>query len=355
MNMTIKKNIITLYSVVCLTLLTSCTKTTIDENSTPQPIKSQDIVPVVILGGGIAGLTASIYLQQSNIPALVIEGPKPGGALGQSHEVNNWPGEYHVSGASIVEKIKKHALSSGATIMDGIVQNVMFTSLPYQITIALADGTIKTIATHTCIIAMGTEPNFLHIPGEQGEDGFWGRGVSNCAVCDGAFYKNKKVVVVGGGDSAVEQAHYLSNIASSVTMLIRKDIFAAKDKKALDLLLKKENVSVRFNTAPHQIEGDAYGVTAIHTTNTKTNKQETIAVDGVFLAIGSRPNTTLFKDQLELTPQGFIALKNHQETSRPGIFAAGDIADNHFVQAITAAGDGCRAALQAKRFLDTLS
>lgn len=335
-------------------ILAGCHQASHDEVVKNMVSYGDHVKPVVILGGGIAGLTAAMYLQQSNIPTIVIEGPKPGGALGQSHEVNNWPGIYGVTGAKIVDNIKQHALWSGATIIEGMVKKIDCKQYPFVLDIEKGyEGEVETIQTLSCIVAMGTEPNVLGIPGERGEDGYWGRGVSNCAVCDGAFYKNKRVVVIGGGDSAVEQALYLSHLAQCVTVLVRKDAFAAKDKKALSRLLQKQNVVVRFMSSPKCIHGDGQGVVSIDVGDTVKNTVENIEVDGVFLAIGSHPNTDIFKGQLELDARGFIVLKEHQATSVRGIFAAGDIADAQFVQAITAAGDACRAALQVKRFLDS--
>jgi thioredoxin reductase (NADPH) len=314
-----------------------------------------DTVPVVVLGGGVAGLTAAIYLSQANVPVLVIEGPKPGGALSQSQGVRNWPGEYNVPGAQIMQKIKNHALACGVQILQAQVTAVNVRQVPFTFDLEpLANGQKTTVKAAACIIAMGTEPNFLNVPGERGAGGYWGRGVSNCAVCDGFFFKNKQVAVVGGGDAAVEEASYLANLAAAVTILVRKNTFRAKDVKARERLVTRPNVKVLFNTSIKEIKGDGKGVTGVLIENSTTGEQQTLPVNGVFLAIGSRPNTDLFKGQLELDARGFVVLKHHQAASVAGVFAAGDVADPHFVQAITAAGDGCRAALQVKKYLEEI-
>lgn len=338
--------------VLCAVLLSGCLRST-DEVRQSSVTFDQDTLPVVVLGGGVAGLTAAIYLAQANIPTVVIEGPKPGGALSQSQGVRNWPGQYNVSGAEIVQSIKKHALTCGVQILRARVDAVDVRRTPFTFTLEpMVEGEKKTIKAASCIIAVGTEPNFLDIPGERGDGGYWGRGVSNCAVCDGFFFKGKQVMVVGGGDAAVEEASYLANLASTVTLAIRKDNFRAKDVKARDRLAARPNVKILFNTSIKEVTGDGKKVTGVRIENNKTREQQALPIDGVFLAIGSRPNTDLFRGQLNLDERGFIVLKQHQAASVPGVFAAGDVSDPYFVQAVTAAGDGCRAALQVKKYLD---
>ncbi len=344
-----------LTGALCLLFFIGCLRST-DETVKPQSQVAFDreTHPVVVLGGGVAGLTAAIYLTQANIPVVVIEGPKPGGALSQSHAVRNWPGEYQVPGAEILKKIKDHALACGARILQARVTAVDVRQRPFTFELEqIMEGKKTTLKAASCIVAMGTEPNFLGVPGERGDEGYWGRGVSNCAVCDGFFFKGKRVVVVGGGDAAVEEASYLADLAAEVTVLIRKDVFRAKDVKARERLVARPNVKVLFNTQIKEIKGDGKKVTAVALTS-KSAELRDMPVDGVFLAIGSRPNTDLFNGQVELNAQGFMILKNHQETSVPGVFAAGDVCDPLFVQAITAAGDGCRAALQVKKNLESI-
>lgn len=314
---------------------------------------TEGVVPIVVLGGGVAGLTASLYLAQANIPCTLIEGPKPGGALAQSHSVRNWPGEVDAPGADIVQKIKKQAQENGVTVVQESVVSVDFSSWPYLIK-SQQDGVsdIKQYRALSCVVAMGTEPNYLGIPGETGPDGYWGRSVSNCAVCEGSLFKDQSVIVVGGGDAAIVEAGYLADIARDVTIVVRKNHFRAKDLKARDRVLAKPNVKVFFESRIIKIQGDGTRVTSVVIERVDTGEYKNHPVDGVFLAIGSRPNTALFKDQLACDERGFLILQEHQATSKSGVFAAGDVCDDVFVQAITSAGQGCMAALQAKKFLE---
>ena len=306
--------------------------------------------PVVILGGGMAGLTAAVYCSQANIPCLVIEGPKPGGALSQSHSVRNWPGVEQAPGADIVGNLRKQALAGGVTIVNQKVTGVMFNEWPRIVqTQDVQDSTVaKRIKALTVIIAMGTEPNLLGIPGETEN---WGKGVSNCAVCEGSLYKDKNVAIVGGGDAAITEADYLADIAKKVTIFVRKDFFRAKDIKAKEKTLARPNVEVKFNAEVDKVIGNGSKVTSLVLRNNLKKQTSDFSVDGLFLAIGSRPNTTLFKNKLELDGSGFIVLKKNQETSVRGVYAGGDVSDFEFVQAVTAASDGCKSALQAIKLL----
>lgn len=306
--------------------------------------------PVVIIGGGMAGLTAAVYCSQANIPCLVIEGPKPGGALGQSHSVRNWPGVEQAPGADIVGSVRKQAVAGGVKIINQKVTGVQLNQWPRIIQAQdLYDSSkTNTIKALTVIIAMGTEPNLLGIPGEKEN---WGIGVSNCAVCEGSLYKGKNVVIVGGGDAAITEADYLADIAKKVTIFVRKDYFRAKDIKAKEKTLALPNVEVMYNTEVTKVINDGSKVSSLVICNNAKNEESDFAVDGLFLAIGSRPNTALFKDQLELDRNGFIVLKKNQETSIKGVYAGGDVSDYEFVQAVTASSDGCKSALQAIKFL----
>lgn len=325
-------------------------------------------IPVVILGAGTGGLTASIYLAQANLNPVIIAGHKLGGALTQSHSVRNWPGVIDAPGAVITENIKNHALANNVIILQEKVIRVDFSQHPFVITTQSLEhpDQQKTIKALSCIIAMGTEPHYLGIPGETGPHGYWGHGVSNCAVCEGPLYKDKNVLIVGGGDAAIAEASYLAGIAKTVTIIVRKDHLRAKDLRAQELVLARPNVTLLLNTELKEIIGDGRRITHAKLYTNKTSKsschpelvsgslQETIPIDGIFLAIGSSPNTVLFKGQLELDTNGFIVRKNIQETSIEGVFAIGDVTDHEFVQAITAAGDGCKAALQTKKYLEKI-
>lgn len=302
------------------------------------PIKDK-IHEVAILGGGVAGLTSALYLGRGGITPLVIEGKLPGGLLTQSHLIQNFPGELSISGEALMEKMKKQAAQAGALFLPAEVTGVDFKKRPFRImTKNLATGELKTLLAKSCIIAMGSSPRLLQVPGEKE---FWGRGVSNCALCDGALYRKGNVAIVGGGDAAVIEALYLSQIADKVHVLVRKGEFRAKEKSRLALLQGKKNVEIHFHTEVKAIEGDKNGLQKIVLSNGSA-----LPLDALFLAIGSDPNTSLFKDQLELSDGNYIALKKGQEASVPSVFAVGDIVDPRYRQAITAAADGAKAAIE---------
>lgn len=304
--------------------------------------------PIVILGGGVGSLTSAIYLGRAGASPLVIEGPTPGGLLTQSHTVQNWPGVMEIDGAQLTEKMREQAEANGARFLGEEVIGVDFSKRPLLITTRALDGSEAThqIQAESCIIAMGTKPNFLGIPGEGT---YWGRGVTNCAICDGALYKGKVVGVVGGGDAAVLEALYLSNIAKEVHVFVRKDSLKAIEEKRVEALREKPNVKFYYNTTVQEVQGEGENVTGVIL---KTgSKKRAFPLDGLFLAIGSTPNTVLFKNALKLDERGYILLEKDQETSIRGIYAIGDIVDPIYKQAVTAAGDGSRAALQAQQYL----
>ncbi|MCK4499571.1 FAD-dependent oxidoreductase, partial [Candidatus Babeliales bacterium] len=311
----------------------------------------KDTYSGVIIGGGPAGLTSAIYLAQAQYKPLLVEGKTPGGALTQSHAVHNWPGEKNISGAKLMEQIRDHALHTGAKIESEEVVSVDFSAWPYKLTVkSILSGKERGIKALACIVATGSIPNFLGVPGERGDDGYFGRGVSTCAVCDGIFYRGKIVAIVGGGDSAIVEAGYLSSLAKEVHILVRKEAFRAANG-VKDRVLTLPNVKVHFNTEVQEIVGDGKKVTHAKIVNNKTNEESDLPIDGLFLAIGSHPNTAFFAGQIECDQNGYIILKKDQQTSKDGVFAAGDVADPIYKQAITSAGDGCRAALQAMEFL----
>ncbi|MBY0352837.1 FAD-dependent oxidoreductase [Candidatus Babeliales bacterium] len=306
--------------------------------------------PVVVLGGGIAGFTAANYLVQANVPTVVLEGPKPGGALAQSPSVRNWPGVLDAPGADIMKSLREQAVHYGATVLPESVTSVRFDAWPFELDVRdVNTNATRTIKALSCIVATGAEPNYLGIPGEQE---FWGKGVTNCAVCDGGLCKGKDVVVVGGGDSAVLEAAYLAGIARSVTLVVRKDYFRANDKKKRDQVLALPNVTVLYNTRVTQVHGDGKHMTHLSLENDTAKTKR--PMDGLFLAIGARPNTGIVANALELDAHGYLVLKNGQATSVDGVFAAGDVCDPVYKQAVTSAGGGCAAALQVQAFLDDL-
>ncbi len=307
--------------------------------------------PVVVLGGGVGALTSALYLSRAGLQPIVIEGPQPGGLITQSHAVQNWPGEFEITGHELAEKVRKQAEMNGVRFYRETVTKVDFSKRPFQITTrSLDDETERTLQVESVVIAMGTKPNHLGVPGETGLDGYWGRGVTNCAICDGNLYRDAVVGVVGGGDAAVLEGLYLSNIAKQVNLFVRKDSFKGVEGKRLEALLSKSNVKVFFDTTVEEIKGDGAKVTSV-ALKTKNKELQNLPLDGLFLAIGSTPNTQIFKGALDLDPQGYISLKKDQETSVAGVYAIGDIVDPVFKQAISAAGDGAKAALQMQQYL----
>ena len=310
--------------------------------------------PVIVMGGGVAGLTAANYMAQANIPSLLLEGAKPGGALAQSDSVRNWPGEIALPGMAIIKKLKDQVLAAGVTISPEEVIHVDFACWPYSCQVRnVQTNAVRTIKMLSCIIALGAEPHYLKIPGEQGIDGYWGKGVTNCAVCDGSLYRGKNVAVVGGGDSAIVEALYLAGIAKQVTVFVRKNSLRAKDLRNVARAQQHNTITFVFNTIVTKIVGDGKQVTGLELRNTKTGNTETRAMDGLFLALGASPNTKLFSKQLVCDELGYIVVTEGQRANLPGVFAAGDCADPVYKQAVTSASDGCKAALNAQEFLRT--
>jgi thioredoxin reductase (NADPH) len=315
-------------------------------------LPAEEVYPVVVLGGGVGGLTSSLYLSRAGIPPLVIEGPKPGGAITQSPSVQNWPGEMLISGADLVDKIHQQATSSGAHFRMEEVVGVDTSSRPFTVSLRSLIDPEKTskIKAASLIIALGSTPNFLNVAGEKE---YWLKGVYNCAVCDGSLFKDKTVAVIGGSDSALIEAHYLSHIAKKVYLIVRGTSLRSIEEARKHSLLQKENVEVLYQTTVQEIKGNGERTTHLVVKNGK-GRTSKVEAEGVFLAIGSTPNSKLFADSLELDEKGYIILKKDQETSIPGVYAIGDIVDPHYKQAVSAAGDGAKAALQAEKYLSSL-
>ncbi|MBU4270151.1 FAD-dependent oxidoreductase [Candidatus Dependentiae bacterium] len=336
--------------VICLFFLVGCLNYSSSKNIKRFNIDNikydKQTYPVVIIGGGIGGLTSSIYLSQANIKHILIEGQNPGGAITSAHAVCNWPGEKNISGSDLMDKIKNHAKDSGANISAAKVTNVDFSTWPYLIKIIDNDGE-KTISAISCIIATGATPNMLNIPGEEK---YFGRGVSKCATCDGSFYKNKTVAIVGGGNTAISDALYLSEIAQKIYLIVRKDFLRAAGKMT-ELVKSYPNIEILYNTNVKEVIGDDEKVTGLKIYNSKENKESEILVDAMFLAIGATPNSKLFSNQVEMDNFGYLTVKNGQKTSKSGIFAVGDICEPEYKQLIIASGQGAKAAMQAQKFL----
>lgn len=307
----------------------------------------KNVFPIVIIGSGPAGLTAGLYGARAKKSTLIIEGSKPGGLLTETSYVENWPGHKAILGKDLMANIREQVERLGATFIDDSVEKVDFSQWPYAIT--TDDG--KIIYALTVIIATGASPSSLNIPGEKE---YWGRGVTSCAICDAPFYNNKEVVVIGGGDSSVAEAIQLAAFAKKITILVRKDKMRAA-ASSQDLLLGHKHISVLYNIEPKEILGNETHVTGIKLFNNKTKDTFEMPIDGVFLAIGHKPNTGLFKGSIELDSEGYIVIKPHSmATSVPGVFAAGDVEDRRYRQAIVSAGDGSCAALDADAFLNEI-
>lgn len=308
--------------------------------------ETQTTHKLIIIGSGPAGLTAGVYAGRAGLAPLIIDGSLPGGQLMTTTTVENWPGEVSIFGADLMIKMRDHAQTYGAQFQGGTVTSVNFQQKPFSIT--LSDETV--LHAESVIIANGSSHKKLGCPGEQE---YFGRGVTVCATCDAPFYKGKRVVVVGGGNSAMTEAEHLTHFASHVTILQLPSTITATDP-IKDKVLNHPNVNVICNAQTTEIVGDGNAVTGITYKDLTTGSLTTLPAEGVFVAIGLLPNTAPYKGQLELTQYGHIKLSGLTTTSVEGIFAAGDIADGVYQQAISSAGDGCRAALDAQRYLASL-
>lgn len=307
---------------------------------------------VLILGSGPAGYTAAIYAARANLNPVLITGMEQGGQLTTTTDVDNWPADADgVQGPELMERFKAHAERFGTEMIFDQIVSVDFSQRPYTLK---GDGG-NTYTCNSLIICTGASAMYLGLPSEQE---FMGRGVSGCATCDGFFYKNQDVIVVGGGNTAVEEALYLSNICKTVTLVHRRDTFRSEPILTDKLMqsVEKGNIKLKLFTELDEVLGDASGVTGARLRNNKDNTTEDLAVTGVFIAIGHHPNTELFEGKLDMK-DGYIITKSGLEgmatmTSVPGVFAAGDVQDTIYRQAITSAGTGCMAALDAQRWLD---
>lgn len=299
---------------------------------------------VVIIGSGPAGLTAAIYTARANLSPLLIEGWQSGGQLTTTTEVENYPGfGKGIMGPELMKEMRAQAERFGTEFLTGDVSAVDFEQRPFAITV---DGE-ETIAAKTVIIATGASAVQL---GLKNESRLIGHGVSTCATCDGFFFRDKELIVVGGGDSALEEAIFLTKFATKVSIVHRRDKLRAS-KILQDRAMKNEKISFVWNTVVEDILGD-HVVTGVRLKNVVTGKTSDLLCAGVFVAIGHRPNTALFAGQLDMDQQGYIRTHTGTATSVPGVFAAGDVQDQTYRQAVTAAGTGCMAAIDAERFLE---
>ncbi|EHR6177530.1 thioredoxin-disulfide reductase [Vibrio parahaemolyticus] len=309
---------------------------------------------LLILGSGPAGYTAAVYAARANLNPVLVTGMQQGGQLTTTTEVENWPGDAEgLTGPALMERMKEHAERFETEIVFDHINEVELSQRPFRL-----KGDSGEYTCDALIISTGASAKYL---GLESEEAFKGRGVSACATCDGFFYRNQKVAVVGGGNTAVEEALYLSNIASEVHLIHRRDSFRAEKILINHLMDKVENGNIILHTdrTLDEVLGDDMGVTGVRIKDVNTGTTEDLEVMGAFIAIGHQPNTQIFEGQLEMK-DGYIVVKsglegNATQTSIEGVFAAGDVMDHNYRQAITSAGTGCMAALDAERFLDALS
>ncbi|ASI91164.1 MULTISPECIES: thioredoxin-disulfide reductase [Vibrio] len=309
---------------------------------------------LLILGSGPAGYTAAVYAARANLDPVLVTGMQQGGQLTTTTEVENWPGDAEgLTGPALMDRMKEHAEKFETEMIFDHINKVDFSTRPFKLF-----GDSQSYTADAVIISTGASAKYL---GLESEEAFKGRGVSACATCDGFFYRNQKVAVVGGGNTAVEEALYLSNIASEVHLIHRRDTFRAEKILVKRLMDKVEsgNIVLHTDRTLEEVVGDDMGVTGVRIKDTQSEEIEHIDVMGAFIAIGHQPNTDLFEGQLEMN-NGYIVVKsglegNATQTSIPGIYAAGDVMDHNYRQAITSAGTGCMAALDAERFLDAQS
>ena len=306
---------------------------------------SDELHDVVIIGSGPAGLTAALYTARANLHPVVIEGLQPGGQLTITTLVENWPGfRDGIMGPQLMTDMRAQAEHFGTAFISGLVARVDFSSRPFVLT--LDDG--RTLRARTVVVATGASAKLLGLPSEMK---LMGRGVSTCATCDGFFFRNRPIAIVGGGDTALEEALYLSKLASHVTVIHRRDSLRAS-KIMQDKAFANPKISFRWNTVVEEILADERGdVNGARLRDTETGAVDTLAVDGVFVAICRTPNTAVFKGHLDMDEGGYLVTAGTR-TNVPGVFAAGDVQDQVYRQAITSAGSGCMAAMDAERWLE---
>jgi thioredoxin reductase (NADPH) len=300
---------------------------------------------LIILGSGPAGYTAAIYAARANLNPVLIQGMEPGGQLMTTTDVDNWPGEPEgIQGPELMDKMKRQAERFDTQIIFDHISDTDLGQRPFTL-----KGDSGTYTCDALIISTGASAMYLGLPSEEE---FKGKGVSACATCDGFFYKGQDVIVVGGGDSAVEEALFLANIANKVTVVHRRDEFRA-EKIMQQKLFEKANIDVVWNSELDEVLGDQTGVTGARLKNRESGDTQDMAVTGVFIAIGHKPNTDIFGDELDKDRAGYINTEpNSTATNIPGVFAAGDVQDTVYRQAVTAAGTGCMAAMEVDKWLE---
>ena len=309
--------------------------------------KENKVVNLAIIGSGPAGYTAAIYAARAQLSPVLVDGLQPGGQLTITTDIENFPGfPEGIGGTELMDRCRQQAARFGTELIEGAVSRVDFSKSPFLLVV---DGK-REILAHTVIIATGAQARWLGIPSEKR---LMGRGVSACATCDGFFFKDQEVAIVGGGDTALEEALFLTKFATKVTVVHRRDALRAS-KIMQDRALTHPKIAFAWDSVVDEILGDeAKGVVGLRLKNVKTGDLTTIDLQGVFMAIGHAPNTSLFQGQIDLHEDGYVRLSEPgtTRTNVAGVFAAGDVADSHYRQAVTAAGTGCAAALEAERYL----
>jgi len=314
-------------------------------------MKEKKYSPLLILGSGPAGYTAAVYAARANLSPALISGLEQGGQLMTTTDIENWPGGHAaLQGPELMMQMREHIGRYQIPVFEDHIHQTNLSKRPFELI-----GDINIYTCDALIIATGASAKYLGLPSEEK---FKGKGVSACATCDGFFYKGQKVAVIGGGNTAVEEALYLANIASHVTLVHRRHQLRS-EKILADRLQAKENVTILWDSVLDEVLGNTQGVTGVRLKNAKDNSLKNIEVQGVFIAIGHQPNTQIFQNQLEMTLQGYLKVKGGSEgnvtaTNVPGVFAAGDVCDPIYRQAITSAGTGCMAALDAEKYLDAI-
>ncbi len=300
---------------------------------------------LIIIGTGPAGYTAAIYAARANLSPLLLAGPKPGGQLMGTSYVENWPGEKSILGPKLMMNMKEHAQHFGAQIIDETVISVDLSVRPFII-----NTKANSYRSQSLIIATGAEAKRMNVPGE---DQYWGKGVTTCAVCDGAFYPGKPVIIVGGGDTAMEDASFMTKFTDNITIVHILDKLTASHAMQ-QKVLNNPKINIIYNSTVQEITGDGNHVTHAKIVNKLTHQTTDLPTAAIFVAIGLKPVTDMFKTDLDISPYGFIRVKDGTKTSIEGVFAAGDVVDDRYRQAITSAGTGCMAALDAQRYLSDL-
>jgi thioredoxin reductase (NADPH) len=337
-----------LFGLLILLLCSSCDwkedkKQEIPEENSSKSVDSSKVHNVVIIGSGPAGLTAGIYTAMDNLDPVIIEGDRPQGLLTLSHKIENWPGKIDISGQRLMGKIRRHAESLGCCFSSGMVKSVDLSKEPYSL--HMEGG--EELKAKSIIIATGSTHKKLGCPGEKKH---LGSGVSFCAICDARFYQDKNVAIIGGGNSALIEAEYVSNFAKRVFIIHTSPVFSVEDSLKRQVL-NNPKITPVHSCRVKEIIGNKKGVTGVVVVNKNNGKSNTIPVEGVFVAIGFRPNTEFMGDSVKKDAEGYIRLVDGMQTSKPGVFAAGEAVDRRYRQAIVSAGDGCKAALDCIRCL----